>query len=282
MATWNVTIDDLVLGAGSGYELVNGPEALGLPEVRTSDQPRPQDHGLFWGSDYLGGRSLVLEMVILGATPADAAARMDALSARWQPPRGPAATKTLTVELPGVGPRILNGRPRRLAFGTAQLKAGVVTATAEFAAADPRLYEAIARTGTAGLPIVSGGRTYNRIYPLTYGALGLTGAVLAMNVGNYPTRPLAIITGPVTNPRLQNVTTGETLAFTYVLGAGSILVVDFDGRTVLEGGTSSRYYALTPGSTWWELQPGLNEISFRADAYQAAAQVELRWRSAWL
>lgn len=282
MPAWQVTLEDLVLGAGTPYELVTGPDGLGLPDVRSSDTPRPQDHGLFWGADFLGGRRIVLELHVLGATPEEATYRMDELVRRWQPPEGISATKGLTLELPGREARVLFGRPRRLSFNTQNLQAGVVRASAEFFAADPRLYETIQRVLSAGLPVVSGGRTYPRTYPLTYGASGTSGTILAINSGNYPTRPVAIITGPAANPRLENLTTGETLAFNYTLGAGAFLVVDFDARTVLEGGTSSRYYAVAAGSTWWELAPGLNEVRFRADVYQAAALAELRWRSSWL
>ena len=69
---WTVTFGGLTIGGdGSPYqlsELVGFHEA---PEVRTSDQMRSRAHGLFAGTDYLGGRSIVAEVEVVAPHPSE-------------------------------------------------------------------------------------------------------------------------------------------------------------------------------------------------------------------
>lgn len=281
-ADWQFKVGDLVLGPGTPY-MVHDLDGLGAPAYRVSDVPRPQDHGEDPGADYLAGRNVTLKVSIHGADPADVVALADALLGAWRGPQppSPAAARPLTLRMHGGRERRLVGRPRRAAVES-KVVGNRVEATLEYHGWDPRLYAEDPSAGNTTLPESSGGRSYPLTFDRTYGAAGSAGTVLAVNAGNFPTRPVATITGPASNPRLENVTAGETLAFDYVLGAGSTLVVDFDARTVLEGGSSSRYFAVRPGSVWWQLAPGLNEVRFRADAPDPSARLDLTWRSAWL
>lgn len=279
---WQLKVGDLVLGPGTPY-MVHDLEGLGAPGYRISDVPRPQDHGEYPGADYLAGRDITLRVSIHGASPEDVVALCDALLAAWRGPQPPTpgAVRPLTFRMHGGSERRLTGRPRRAAV-QAKVVGHRVEALLEYHAWDPRLYAEDLAIGNTGLPEQAGGHTFPLLFPWVFGAAGSVGTVLAVNAGNFPTRPVAVITGPAAGPRLENVTTGESLLLDYTLGAGSTLVIDFDARTVLEGGSSSRYYALLPGSKWWELVPGVNEVRFRANAYDPSARLDLSWRSAWL
>jgi hypothetical protein len=205
-----------------------------------------------------------------------------------------AATTLQTIELPlsfrlprFSGDRRINVRPRRRQLPvdiTYALSNG--RAILQFAATDPRIYADTLSSATISLPTAGGGRTYNQTYNKTFGATSTGGSATCTNAGNFPTRPVITITGPssgtVDNPRLENVTTGEVLQINYSLAAGSTLVIDFDERTILEGGTASRYYALDSSSRWWELQPGDNEIRFNANAFVSGSTATIEWRSAWM
>lgn len=278
---YQLTIGGVTLGDDTPYQIPDGPAGLGLPELRTSDTPRPQDHGLFWGNDYFGKRVITLEVTILADTAEDATALMDALAAVWQPP-APADTDAvvpLTVDLPGQVARTLDGRPRRAAYDLDDLESGVITATLQYDVADPRLYSTETVVSTAAATS-GGGRTYDRVYPLVYAAGGTGGTLLVVNEGNFPSRPLLRILGPSTTPRIENVTAGRFLAADLTVAAGEFLDFDLDAHTVMLGGTASRYGSLVPGSTWWELAPGNNSIKFIAADSQGTLQ--LTYRSAWL
>lgn len=281
MSDYQLTIGGLTLGAGTDYQLRDGPSGLGLPELRTSDTPRPQDHGLFWGNDYFGKRTLTLDVTILGDNPGDAAAKMDTLAAAWQPP-DPAITDAvvaLTVDLPGQDPRTLDGRPRRAAYNLDNLKAGIIRATLQYEAADPRLYSAETVASTAAAT-TGGGRTYNRVYPLVYAAGGTGGTLLITNLGNFPSRPVLRVNGPSTTPRIENITAEKFLAANLAVAAGEYLEFDLDAHTVMLNGTASRYGQLVAGSSWWELAPGDSSIKFTSA--DSAGTLDVHYRSAWL
>lgn len=279
MADYQLAIGTLTLGAGTDYQLRGGPEGLGLPDLRTSDTPRPQDHGLFWGSDYFGKRTVTLDVTILGDDPGDAAAKMDALAAVWQPPAGSEATVPLTVDLPGQVARTLDGRPRRAAYNLDNLKAGIIVATLQYEAADPRLYSAETVLSTAAAT-TGGGRTYNRVYPLVYAAGGTGGTILVTNVGNFASRPILRVNGPSNTPRIENITAGQFLAANLAVAAGEYLEFDLDAHTVMLNGTASRYGSLVAGSSWWEIAPGANSIRFTSA--DSAGTLDVHFRSAWL
>lgn len=280
VADYQIDVDGLLLGAGTSYELPRGVDGLGLPEVRTSDVPRPQDDGLFYGSDFLGKRTLTFQATILGDNADDAGVKMDALAAVWQPPEGASAFVPLTLEIPGQQSRVLFGRPRRLAFDVDNIKSGKVVATLQYDVADPRWYDAVETVLSTAAATSGGGRTYNRTYPLTYAAGGTGGNLTATNAGNRRTRPVLTITGPSTTPRVENVTAGRYLSFDLTLGVGDFLVIDTDARTVLLGGTASRYSSLSSGSSWWDLAPGDNLLKFTSA--NSLGTLEVRYRSAWL
>jgi len=94
-----------------------------------------------------------------------------------------------------------------------------------------------------------------------------------------PTWPTFRVNGPVTNPYLENITTGEFLYITYTLGVGEWLDIDFKDKTVLLNGESSRYY--TKSGTWWMLQPGDNNVRLGGTT-TGSPSATVSWRDAWL
>lgn len=278
---YQIQIGALVLGPNTNY-IVQSIEGFGLPDVRATDTPRPRDDGEFFGLDFMPGRTMVITAVVRGASAAEVVANLDALMAEWQTISSDTATmKPLTFKFPGQDARQFKGRPRRLDATTARIIGNNVPVVLEYKAADPRQFDATPDSVTVGVSSVTSGRAYPRTYPLAFGG-GSSNAIAALNAGNYPTRPTARITGPATNPRITNSTTGEYVSFAIVLGAGDFLDVDFDSRTVVLNGTTSRYSTLTSDSTWWELAPGTTTVQFSASVSSGATALTLAWASAWI
>lgn len=133
-------------------------------------------------------------------------------------------------------------------------------------ATDPRRYGVDRITQSTLLPIGIGvGRTYNRTFDYTYGGGGgESGAIFIDQIGDYDQTPAVItIVGPVIDPRVEHVQTGRYLAFTLTVEWGEELVIDLAAQTALLGGHANRAHTLTPGSAWFHLVPGENEILFR-------------------
>lgn len=156
-------------------------------------------------------------------------------------------------------------------------------------AADPRKYDVSETTATTRLPVPSGGRTYNRTYPLTYGASGLSGIITAFNNGTYSSPGMIIFNGPVDNPSVESLTTGNKLAFTISLGIGDTLTVDLQNHAVVLNGAASRRYTLTYDSTWFSIEPGENDLRYGGVQSIPASPptvpfttMEVVFRSAWM
>lgn len=137
-------------------------------------------------------------------------------------------------------------------------------------AADPRRYSVDSLTGSTGLPSTSStGRTYPRTYPRVYGGAtpGGPGSVFLQQAGDFDETPAVIVFyGPVISPQVAHPQTDRQLTFGLTVGQGESLVVDLAAETALLNGTASRVGTISPGSAWFMLTPGSNELQFRGQA----------------
>jgi|SRR5579859_3770103 len=267
-----------------------------MPPVRSADETKAGDHGLFQGIDYLGERTLRLGLYISGAGLADYDAQCDTVEGAFsvQPTELPLvytlgdATQT----------RQINCRPRKLVIPRDLQRVGRTGyATVELVATDPRKYSSTTTTLTTGLAAVSGGMTFPATFPLSFGAVGGGGTVTATNAGNFQT-PLALtITGPVVNPIVDNQATGQSLSFLITLASTDTLVISGAGTSacaITLNGTASRRNALQvgsaplsqfglPGGASGPCTPGVSQtFRFRNNGAFAAGQLSIAYQSAWI
>jgi len=277
---WQVSIGNVLLGPGTDY-LVLGVEGLGIPGVRSTDSPRPNRRGDFYGNDQLDSRAVQVKVIVRGDSPEDTLTNFRALTGEWYLHEGE-DTRPLDLKLPGFPDVRLIGRPRRVAADPFdRLKSRRIDATLEYYVADPVLYSATINTLETNLQVVPGGRTYPRTYPRAYGS-GTSNIISANNSGNHPTPAVFTVYGPCVGPRIEHVTQGRALDFALTLPAGDFLEVDTDARSVLQNGTANRRASMTPDSEWFEMSAGSNDIRFTADGYDALARLTLDWRDGWV
>lgn len=221
------------------------------PDVRSASTPRPQDDGLFLPASRHGGRELELVGKIV------AASRDAAYAAKIRLAKLANLRKTLNLYVAEDRVRLVTvTRTDRLLLAQ---RSRVVDFSIPLIAGDPRKY--------ASSPTVIDGEVGEDL--------------VFENDGTIPTRPVAVVTGPVDVPALINVTTGEELVFDVTLDAGDELEVDFDLRTARSAGASFRAY-LASGYRWWELAPGSSTIRLDADTSGPGAGVTFTARSAWI
>ncbi|MHB8671816.1 MAG: phage distal tail protein [Acidimicrobiales bacterium] len=275
----------LTFGAGTEIQLLEILGLRALPEMRTGDTIRPRDHGDFAGLSLMGKRAVQLKFLVIGSSNADFDTQLAAIGSAFSPLVQPSQISPLTLKVPNQGPRRINCRPTKGATPVvANYQFGYAEILVEVVAPDPRVYDDVQSSITTSLPVPLSGMTFPATFPLTFGVgSGAGGLILALNAGNFETRPLATITGPCTNPRLENRTSGQTVKFAITLGPSDTLTVDFDARSVILNGTASRRSSFTVGSQWWVLAANTtSEIHFGSDdASQTAAQCTFAWRSAW-
>lgn len=111
------------------------------------------------------------------------------------------------------------------------------------------------------------------------------------NDGIIGSSPQFVISGPTTDPVIENLTTGKQMDFSRGSGvellAGETLTIDVFQRTVVKtdtGGTETNEIAsLTLDSEWIYIEPDDNEITlFDATPSELDGQLEVNFRDSWI
>jgi hypothetical protein len=156
--------------------------------------------------------------------------------------------------------------------------------TAQLVCSDPRIYAAALKVasydptvGAAGTGLV-----LPLAFPLDFGGIGGGSQLDCQNQGNFPTPPTFTITGPVTNPIVDNDTTGESLFTTgLAVAAGDQLVIDVASKGVTLNGGSRPDFVDALNTTWFELAKGDNLIRLRGSGMVTGqTQLTVSWRDA--
>lgn len=249
------TYNGLTFGRGQQI-VVETTEGLDeLPDIRSGDVGAAQTDGLLAGLDLLGGRTITFTLLAAATTGVSVPRLLDQAKKAFAPQRS--AGLPLTYQWPGITARQVTCRARKLTTSLVGTRtAGVAKLAVQLVADDPLIYD------TSPVP-----------------AVGQVGASLAAtNGGDWPTTPVVTITGPLTNPVITNVTTGQQVTVNVTLGGGDELVVDMGARTAKVNGTTVRAsMAMVPG--WWALQPGANTVRVTPTG---TGTVTVAYASAWL
>jgi Phage tail protein. len=162
----------------------------------------------------------------------------------------------------------------------------IATFSVLLTAQDPRRYDVNLQTGTAALPVATGGRPTPYTPPYTLTATTVSGQVDAVNSGTFETRPVIVIDGPVSQPQvLAAMPDGSVrpMSFSQDLGTGDELVIDVAAKSVVLNDSVSRrrFLSLPLG---WPVIPAQSTVSFSfaAVTYSASALLTVQWRSAWI
>jgi len=255
-----------------------GIKGLESPEVRESADVLVEADGGVHGNFYYGRRPIVLTgWIDPDPDQATSNLRQERLFRASNAMRKDAVLTW--TEDGSVARRLVLRRQQQLVIASQRPKTfqlPLVSAQAEIeAAAEQSLVLASGASGYLGFasPTVS---------PLQ-SVIAAGGQQFVVNAGTTPAYPILELSGPITNPRVLNNATGQEFRMIYTLAAGETLIADLRRRTVLLGGTVSRYSAVEfPASKWWALKPGNNDIRLNAASAGAGAQVVVRWRDSWI
>jgi hypothetical protein len=133
-------------------------------------------------------------------------------------------------------------------------------------APDPAFYDPTAKSLTVTLGVVATGFEVTMPVPVFVGASVINSIDTIAYAGNWREFPYEIkIEGPITNAKVVNNTTSETLDFTGAsLTAGQAWYIDlrYGYKTIEREDTTNAISSLTEDSdlATWHLQPGNNEI----------------------
>lgn len=125
------------------------------------------------------------------------------------------------------------------------------------------------------------GFTWPFVWPVTWGTSSGAAHVLTNN-GNGYAYPTITFTGPLTNPRLLNTTTGEEMALTQTILSGQVVVITMRDRTIVQDGSINRISLKTAPSTWWALVPGANSLNFGTSSSSDIGTCTVSFRDAYV
>ena len=295
LSNWQFSYQGLTFGSGQAIKVAK-VEGLGdLAEIRDGDEARPRDHGQIIGLDLFGGRDVTFD---LEAESSSGTVETTLLTLAQVTTPGLTTERPLWFQLPGLPLLAVMARPRKRTtpWDVGYQIGNVASVSVQFHCTDPRIYTAGASV-TVGLPSPTAGMTFPAAFPLTFGATAASG-VTVTNSGNVESRPVLVISGPVTNPSIQNASIPGSPTITlsnpnqtgYTVLAGDQLTVDLDTHAILyytggvtAGSPASRGSWLVAGSTWWDLLPNTdNLIQFNSrDSVSVAGTVAVQYASAY-
>jgi hypothetical protein len=233
-------------------------------------------HGPFWlsrRSGVLQGllRADSLDPVVVSAAESKLKRATRALRAdgilRWTPPDD-SSPRQLRFRVQD-GPRITGRRPKAWQVTLVTTDPYALSSTEQIVVITPG-----GATGELGMvnPLTD---------PITT-TLNAAGQQFVVNQGDAPSWPRFRIDGPVTNPQVLNNTTGQKVALAYTLNTGEWLDVYPERGRILLNGTADRYSALDfANSSWWQLQPGSNDVRLLASSFSTPAQLTVRFQHAY-
>jgi len=136
---------------------------------------------------------------------------------------------------------------------------------------DATITSSVESSYSISLPI-GGGTTIPTVIPISL-APSSGGVTVVNNIGSAKVYPIITLTADLTNPYINNQTTGEFMKINYVLSIGDDpLVIDCGAQTITQG-ASDVTGIQSIDSQFWGLLSGNNTIGFSAAAGSGTANV---------
>jgi phage-related protein len=266
-------------GGSSPYQILSVDGLEGLPGIRNQDDNRGYQDGMFSGRDFLAGRTITITFQTFGSGGNSAQTNFNTIQAKLLPQTS--GTTPLYFILPPSGEQFVNARVRVLRTAVdPNYTYGMITSQVEFFCPDPNYYNSTQQSASLSVSAAPG-RTYNRTYNLVYGFGSYTTLTNVVNSGWATTYPIITITGPITNPTLGNVTTGQYLNLSGTITNTDTLVIDTQNRLITLNGASARNLLST--GTWFNAPPGTSQYYLTGSTTTAGVTAAtVTWYNAYI
>jgi len=238
--------NELALGVTTNYDL-EGVEFIQGFGIRSERIERFGRHGATAGRHYALGKSVIFTGHIRAATDAAYETNRRALGSAFAPIVSPVNKLPLVTQFPGTGSTKVQAEARTLNLVIpinrqhARMYGGF---TIRMEVPNPILYSLTSTTTNFAVP---------------------TDTENITNGGNAPAKWIATLVGPADDPILTNNDTSQVLDLTGLTlsGAEETLVYDSYDSTVKVNGASVGT-SLATGFSWFDFDPGVNNIKFEA------------------
>ena len=254
--------DDTILLSEAPYELISA-DGLSYLEVDTQTQKAPFQDGLTYLDSLLSARVIDIELNIRANTYEDLFVKKHEIQKIFNPKLG---LGVLRYVYPG-GEREIEAVATyvpKMFNGANQMNPNYQKVFITLLCPNPAFRDTTKTT--INVSSFTGGFDFLMEFSIDFGLVGQQATVT--NEGELPTPILATFQGPVTNPVLQNLTTGEQIKITLNIPSGYRLEINtaFGEKSVIlynpsNVGTNA-FYTVDPSSTFFMLQPGENILSY--------------------
>lgn len=243
-------------------------------DVRDSREVIPQDHGEHVFDSWYGGRTITLAGTIVSYNVHKLRDMQEALRYSFSnledlPLRIMSPYKTVVhhehpdeLEAPGVEIQCRKSQP--IQMREAQQGA---TFTRDFLIT-LRAYDPIFRS-TYIISLSQTGATSPKQFTLT-------------NIGNYLSHPIIQLSGPMSNPLIQNSTTGTTTSITGTIPAGTTWTLDSQAKTFVDNTGANKFSTLSVDSDWQTIAVGENDMFVSFSTATVDTAVAVNFRHAWI
>lgn len=252
-------------------------DGLEFPEIRTSSFPRSGQDGIYIPNQFIGSRIITFKGT-LSSTNYESQRR--ALLTAMKPTKVDGILQSKILKLID-----LNNDEYRLNVQVQSVKMSMEEVSfARFmitCIAEDISIHSETQTTTTVETLSGGGWVYPIIYPITSDA-GAGGVETLNNAGDTETFPVITLTGTLTNPRLENTTTGKFIALTLSITTGVQVVIDMENRTIMQAGETNRLNTMSDDSDFWSLQSGDNVIRLTTSIYGESGTASVAFRSAFM
>jgi len=269
-------------GAGSPYQILSVDGLESLPGIRNQDDNRGYHDGMFTGRDFLSGRTISIIFNTFGtAGGASAQTNYNTIQSILLPQTS--GTTPLYFKFPNspTSEQFVNARVRALRTSVdPNYTYGYITSQVEFFCPDPNYYNNNLQTSVMAISAALG-RTYNREFNYTYGGGSSVITTTISNIGWATTYPTITITGPITNPIIGDLTSGNVLNFTGTYSALDVLEIDLYNQLITLNGSPARNLLIS--GTWFDAPPGNSLYYFTGTGTLAGTtQATVSWYSAYI
>lgn len=268
---------------GRPYTVENVEGLVGLPDIDPSDLPKVGQSGMIRGRDFWRGRTVTILIDVYADDDASYTAAMSALTTAFGYSMTDDAPLTFTI--PGVAggqPAVWYGRTLK---ATQSLPLGQLgTHTGQFLVelhgTDPLKYGTTTHTVSLSINVGAGGFTWPLVWPLVWAGAGGGHGTVVTNAGNAPAAPVVRLIGPLVNPDITNLNTGQVISLNLTIALGEYVDIDFAAHSVLLNGTANRYPNLLRAE-WFTLAPGNTTVVLTADS-GSTGTAEITWKDSYL
>lgn len=246
--------NSLLFGSGTDLIVVGAKGLLGTSETKNTDAERQDAWGDFPGTRGYKARYITFDITALSESRDTIEDYVDLLPQIFQVDDTPGQQQPRQLvyqRTVAQGKRFLWATVEKCDFDSnSDVAHGLLAGSVMLKCNDPRKYSLIQLQTNVTIP--NGQNNVN--------------AMVATN-GGIRSAPLINISGPCTNPRIQNQQdSNKTIKIDIVIPSGHTLNLDFRSRTVMMDGVDMYGYVRSDNQ-WWKLAPGNNSITFtRSDS----------------